>query len=292
MLLDAHLFLKENAATASVMPFAGGTVAVISRRCPGVERPNQDAAAVLPIDEDRGLLVVADGVGGERDGDRAAALVVQHLRESIAAAEPERIRSAVLDGIEAANRAVLEMGQGAATTVSVVEIGPDRIRPYQVGDSLVVQLGQKGRVKFRSMPHSPVGYAVAAGLLEEDEALHHDQLHIVANVVGCPEMHVEVGAERPLAARDTLLLASDGLADNLTTEEIVEGIRAGDLGPSVESLADAAAKRMAAARIDPAEADTEHEFHVGRAPSKPDDLTIIAFRPGSYSPSTGTVPDG
>ncbi len=40
--------------------------------------------------------------------------------------------------------------------------------------------------------------------------------HIVSNVVG-----VDVGSALELAARDTLLIASDGLVDNLKTEEIV-----------------------------------------------------------------------
>jgi serine/threonine protein phosphatase PrpC len=71
-----------------------------------------------------------------------------------------------------------------------------------------------------------------------------------------------------MAARDTLVLASDGLLDNLLPSEIVELVRTGRLEHAVAQLAAVAQERMNA------HADTD-----GTLPSKPDDLTIIAYRP-------------
>ena len=49
------------------------------------------------------------------------------------------------------------------------------------------------------------------------------------NVIGSSDMRVEVGPALQLAARDTVLLASDGLFDNLYIDEIVDTIRRGPL---------------------------------------------------------------
>ena len=77
-----------------------------------------------------------------------------------------------------------------------------------------------------------------------------------------------VGFSTQIAIGTLLLvtpLASDGLFDNLFPDEIVETIRSGPLDNSVGTLVEAAQGRMATGG--------------GTAPSKPDDLTVIAYRP-------------
>ena len=83
-------------------------------------------------------------------------------------------------------------------------------------------------------------------------------------VVGSAEMHVEVGPWVDVAPRDTLLVASDGLSDNLTNEEIVERIRKGPIDTALDQLTGVARERMLGADRD--------------QPSKPDDLSLILFR--------------
>ena len=65
---------------------------------------------------------------------------------------------------------------------------------------------------------------------------------------------------------DRFLLASDGLWDNLSLDEIVQTVRKGQLTDAGQALADAASGRMARPRE-------------GK-PSKPDDLTLVAWRSG------------
>ena len=111
---------------------------------------------------------------------------------------------------------------------------------------------------------SPVGYALESGLLGEEEALHHDERHLISNMVGSAEMRIEVGSPIRLAPRDTVLLATDGLLDNLSLQEIVDGIRTGPLAKVVQNLARSCGQRMR----DP------EDGH----PSKPDDTTFLLFR--------------
>ena len=52
--------------------------------------------------------------------------------------------------VEAANRAVAELGVGAATTLAVVEIQGRSVRTYHVGDSMILAVGQRGKVRFQA----------------------------------------------------------------------------------------------------------------------------------------------
>ncbi len=78
-------------------------------------------------------------------------------------------------------------------TLAVVELFGDRARAYHVGDAQVVVCNNRGRVRYQSTSHSPVGYAVAAGMLGSRQALQHQRRHVVSNVVGNESMKVEIG---------------------------------------------------------------------------------------------------
>jgi serine/threonine protein phosphatase PrpC len=138
-----------------------------------------------------------------------------------------------------------------------------RIRSYHVGDSELMSVGQRGRIKLRVTPHSPTGFAVEAGLLDEDEAVEHDARHLLFNVIGAPDMRIEIGTPVKLGGYDTVLLSSDGLLDNLYLDEIVGIIRAGSLRRAADALVKLARDRMAG---------------TSEGPSKPDDLTVILYR--------------
>jgi serine/threonine protein phosphatase PrpC len=125
-------------------------------------------------------------------------------------------------------------------------------------------IGQRGKLKLQTMEHSPVGFAVRAGMLEAEEAIHHEDRHLVSNIVGDPAMHIEVGPTIPLRPRDTVLLSSDGLVDNVHLHEIIELARKGRLEETTDRLANLARSRMS----------EPQEGH----PCKPDDLTFILFR--------------
>jgi PPM family protein phosphatase len=259
--------------SAVLVEIAGGTAAVFSTRSPQKTTPNEDVAAALQVSASHGVLAVADGLGGHAGGERASRLAVETVQQTIHVAtelsdDPHQVdplRPAILDGIEGANEVVRRLGTGAATTLVLVEIRDRVVRPYHVGDSAILLVGQRGKLKFQTIAHSPIGYAVEAGLIDEKDAIHHAERHMISNVIGSPEMRIEIGPAIEMAARDTLVLASDGLLDNLLPAEIVELVRTGPLDKAVDDLVAVATERMNA----PDRA----------TPSKPDDLTIVAFRP-------------
>ncbi len=261
-----QFYLARESSDIDVFPFASGTVAVCSRRSPNKESSNEDAAVLIPIDDRRGVLAIADGCGGMAGGEEASRLAVKNLATHVAKTRHDvgNLRAAILDGIEKADHKVREMGTGAATTLAVVQVEEDTIRSYHVGDSSVLLTGSGGKIKMQTVSHSPVGYAIQAGVIDEEDAIHHEDRHLVSNVIGTVDTHIEIGPKRTMALRDTLLIASDGLFDNLHVEEIVEIIRKGPIGEAAENLTQLSSQRM----TNPQEG----------IPSKPDDLSIILFR--------------
>jgi PPM family protein phosphatase len=262
------MVMLEGAANPETLnvEVGGGTLVAYTCRSPDKETDNEDTVAAIPYGPDSAVLVVADGAGGLPLGRRASRLAVSTLEASlqVAMSETMLLRTAILNGIDEANKAVLAVGGGCATTLTVVTIEGRSARAYQIGDSEAIIVGQKGKLKAQTLAHSPTGFAVEAGFLDQRAALHHEERHLVSNFLGSNDMRIDMGANVELKPRDTVLLASDGLTDNIHIEEIVELVRKGPLGAAVEALTRLANRRMTG------EARTQ--------PSKPDDLSVILFR--------------
>lgn len=252
-----------------IVDWGPGRVVVRSARAPDREGTNEDAAALLRVDSGCIVVAVADGVGGRPGGESAADTALRRLADSVlrGRGQDTSTRTSILDGIESANAAILESGTGAATTLCLAEIDGDLLRPYHVGDSEILVVGQRGRLKLEIVAHSPVGYGVEAGLLDRDEALHHEERHFISNAVGTADMRIEVGSPMRLAPRDTVLLATDGLFDNLHVGEITEIVRRGPLPRAGAELFRRARERM-----------QSPESQRPSSPSKPDDLTFVLYR--------------
>lgn len=245
----------------------GGMASLITRRSPIAEQsePNEDSALILPCDRNRAVLAVADGCGGTNSGEVASRITIEKLAEVVRAgivAERD-LRDLILDGFEQANKAVLELSVGAMTTLAVVEVDGSIVRPYHVGDSAIIIMSSRGTIKFQSVAHSPVGYAVEAGVLDEHEALGHADRHLISNVVGSPDMRIDIGSSFTLAQQDSILIASDGLFDNLDPETLITLACKGSPDRSTRIIADAAFERMC---------------NTNGKPSHPDDLTCLLYR--------------
>jgi len=237
-----------------------------THRSPDKDTVNEDCAALISYDSTSGVLVIADGLGGLPNGETASRTAIESISNSITKARSANIslREAILDGIEKANQQILNQSGGAATTLAAIEIQANQVRPFHIGDSMILVCGQRGKIKLQSIAHSPVGYAVESGLLDEDEAIHHEERHLISNVVGAEDMSIEIGSQRVLDKHDTVIVASDGLFDNLYLSEITDLIRKGDLEYAARQLVTLAQHRM--------------REKADNLPCHPDDLTFILFR--------------
>lgn len=266
--MPQDLVVLDGATTPDrqVLFAGGGWLIAFTVRAPDKQTENEDTVGIIPWGPQAAVLVVADGAGGLPAGKRASLTAVTALKDSLQVAleKTTLLRTAVLNGIEAANAAVRELGGGSATTLTVVTIEGRLARSYQIGDSEAIVVGQRGRIKLQTTAHSPTGFAVEAGFLDQREALHHAERHLVSNLIGTADMRIDVGAGVELDARDTVIVASDGLTDNVHLDEIVELTRKGPLSMAADLVIEKARRRM--------------QDEKSGQPSKPDDLSLILFR--------------
>lgn len=242
-----------------------GLAVVFSRTAPGKTTGNEDAVGIWEVSPGACVLAVADGVGGGPGGAEAASIAIRSIGEAVRAADGgDSLRAGILDGFDAANRAVLEQGIGAGTTLVVAELLDAGLRTYHAGDSGALWVGGRGRIRSETIHHSPVGYGVASGLLDPAESHHHAERHLLSNCIGSREMRVEIGARARMAPLDTLLLATDGVLDNVRHGELVDTIRVGPLLRASAALLDRVATTMAGDDPD--------------LPAHPDDATALLFR--------------
>ncbi len=243
---------------------AGGEFAAYTCRSPDRPTENEDTVGWMTVDDNTGVLAVADGAGGMPAGAFASKLAVRTLFETIAESGLDSLLDSAIAGIGRANLAVIEEFGGSATTMTVLLMEGESIRALQVGDSEALLMGLRGKLKFNTIPQSPTGYAIEYGYLDEDTALFHPERHLVSNFVGTIDMRIEVGPVLSMSTYDTLVVATDGLTDNLFRQEIVELSRKGPLKKARESLVSLTQERMLVPSLG--------------TPSKSDDLSLIVFR--------------
>ncbi len=224
---------------------------------------NEDGVLVLWRGDAFVLLAVADGMGGGPNGEDAARVTLQAL---VRAVEVQGCAVDVLSALDGANAQVQREYPGAGCTVAVAVIENDnQVRTYHVGDAAIFWVGGRGKSKYRSTDHGPVGYALASGFLDEHDAMFHPERHFVTNYVGSETMSIDVGPPIQMLARDTLLVCSDGVTDNLFSDEILNTVSVRPLGDAILDLLALVAMRT-------------REEHGPPIPHHPDDVSVILYR--------------
>ena len=254
---------------------------------PGQVRPvNQDA-----LFADRGLFVVADGMGGHQAGEVAARISVK----TVAGADHGSVDELVA-GVVAANAAVWEQAsaspeyKGMGTTLTALAVVGDGRPPVlglvNVGDSRVYRL-REGTLEQLTEDHSYVAELVRRGQISEDAAETHPYRNMLTRAIGVADtVDVDRWDMNP-QADDLFLLCSDGLVNELSDEEILELLIANDdpteTAESLIAAANQAGGRdnitVVIVRIDVEDAVDEAAAH-GRDAVSPLETGVIAPIPG------------
>jgi protein phosphatase len=168
---------------------------------------------------DRGLFVVADGMGGHAAGEVASEMAVQTLERELTGMKDLADTGAaekVADALRLANRSIHDRTitevdkQGMGTTASVLLIAATRYLIGQVGDSRVYLL-RDGALHQLTKDHSYVQEQVDAGFLTPEQARYHPYSNVITRCVGAsPEVEPDIYAGE-LKIGDLFLVASDGL---------------------------------------------------------------------------------
>jgi len=175
-----------------------------------------------------GLYVLADGMGGHRGGEVAAALAVSTTLDRFNGSS----RIGLVRAVVAANRAIMERSLvdenllGMGTTICAIaavvgESGLDGLAVVNVGDSRVYHYSSGVLIQVTE-DHSLVADLVRAGDLTAEEAARHPQRNILTRALGIEDDPVVDTWELLPVVGDRYLLCSDGLFNELTDDRITE----------------------------------------------------------------------
>ncbi len=202
---------------------------------------NEDSFAV---DQERGVFIVADGMGGHASGEDASRLAVSMTREHLKtnAAAFEQYRASPSDTTKAAMLAVVEKAiqgacsrvyqiaqaepskRGMGTTLDVVLRVGGQVVLGHVGDSRVYVL-RNGQCYRLTEDHTLVSQQLKAGVISAKEAEESTMQGILTRAVGT---HASVQVDTlllDLMEGDILLLCTDGLHRYLPDAEIPRRLR-------------------------------------------------------------------
>jgi len=213
---------------------------------------NEDA---ISWDFERGLAMLADGMGGHNAGDVASRMCLEKLNTVLATAldkslgsirpnkNSSREATLVRRAINKANIAVYENSldvkkrKGMGTTLVAMLFYDSRVVVAHVGDSRVYRL-RRNKLEQITDDHSLVQELLDQGTISEEEAIDNPYSHVITRAVGIrPRVSVEIH-EYDVLPGDTFLLCSDGLTDMVDEEDIEETLVA------AEGLWERAAQRL------------------------------------------------
>lgn len=177
---------------------------------------------------DRGIFIVADGMGGHAAGEVAAEMAVRIIADSLGTFRglPDaEVASRLFQAVVSANDAIFRRTmveqdkRGMGTTVTGMILFPSRYLIAQVGDSRAYVL-RNGTLLQVTKDHSYVQEQVDAGLLTPEQARTHPYSNVITRCVGSNEEVVPDLYFGALESGDVIVLASDGLTGMLEDDQL------------------------------------------------------------------------
>ena len=215
------------------------------------------------VDEEAGVYIVADGLGGHEAGEVASGLAATTVGEMIAARiaggaallSAEAAKELLTDSIETANEKVSaaaeeeKQDQRMGTVIVVALVRPPIVYDIHVGFGRAyflrpcvayvshagdarAYLARGSTISLLTEDDSLVAQLVADGAISEVEAREHPQRNLITKMVGQDSRVQPSFAEVVLEPGDWLLLCSDGLWDMLDDEAILGHLLKADGDPA------------------------------------------------------------
>ncbi len=194
------------------------------------------------VDENQGLFIVADGMGGHAAGEIASQIAVETACESLQAATGGSPEKRLKQAIESANRAVQQAAagnrawRGMGTTLTIFLLQQQHGYLAHIGDSRIYRL-HNSYFEQLSDDHSLAGEQIARGILTPKQAESSLLGNILLQAIGItPQLDI-CQKSIPLSAGDRFLLCSDGLTNMVSDPEIEKTLKqSGSPSPLCETL--------------------------------------------------------
>ena len=213
-----------------------------------IRKINEDAYSNISI-ENYDFFIVADGMGGHSDGELASSLAsssfVDYIKKSNVS-DFDNIISLQKKAINYANKEVLKLAgekkEKMGTTVVCVCIDYKNSKAHvsHIGDSRVYLYKNKELIQL-TKDHSLLNDLIDSGALNEKEANDFANKSAITRAVGISPNTVADTKSIDLDDNDLILMATDGLTNELDEEEIIDIIeKQSDVYDISMSLVDAA----------------------------------------------------
>lgn len=222
---------------------------------------NEDRVLILPTDS---TLLVVDGMGGPGGGAVAADIMIECF-QSVPPSE-------CVDPLEVLQKVSGRIRKECGTASSGVcyvwcWLNGRQLHAHYAGDVKLVVFDPSGGVKFASTDHSLVNDMIKTGIVSERDAAYHPQRHIVTKAVtGNSFTEFDILPTIQLETGDRLMVATDGLTDNLRLNEIADLTMGQEVGAAVKALMDFCLDKMNGSHISKWQ---------GSLKPKPDNISIL-----------------
>ncbi|MBI2308647.1 MAG: Stp1/IreP family PP2C-type Ser/Thr phosphatase [Rhodocyclales bacterium] len=223
---------------------------MVAKTDPGMVRShNEDSVFGNPH---RGLVILADGMGGYNAGEVASGMATTVLSTELEAAFAARApdtpeadgrsyaQAAILERVAHTNAAIFNAAAsqpqyaGMGTTLVLALFHDDRLTAAHIGDSRLYRLRGEAFAQL-TRDHSLLQEQIDAGMITAEEARHSQNKNLVTRALGVdPQVETEIHDHEVLPG-DIYLLCSDGLNDMVEDEEIALTLQA--LGANLELAA-------------------------------------------------------
>jgi len=197
------------------------------------------------------LFALADGVGGQENGEVASRTAVETLLAGFRrAARGEQLRSLLPRLVQAANEKVYETGLDSrpggvamATTLVACALRFDRVVVSHVGDSRCYSI-RHGRATALTRDHTVVAEQERLGLMSARGAAEAESRHVLTRSLGRGMFVGVETSDHLVLSGDVLLLCSDGLHGAVPSAEMADIVtRNTGLNAAAAELIDAANQR-------------------------------------------------
>lgn len=210
---------------------------------------NQDRLA-YSYSKDALLLVLADGMGGHRNGEVAAQLAVKTLTDAFQRLAVPSLSSPakfLIEHIQQVHDMIENVTQteeyieSPRTTIVAAIIQRGYLYCAHVGDSRLYHF-RNGHLLFRTEDHSVVQSLYKKGMISKEEMATHPYKNKIYNCVGGETPpQIDLADRHELQEGDTVLLCTDGVWGVISDQQIKEIVqRNADITAATTDLMDSA----------------------------------------------------
>lgn len=207
--------------------------------CPDLSQKDwivpSDFKQVIPLGSMGCVMVVADGMGGQNAGEIASAIAINTVKTMFSDSHLQQDIFESRDGIKSfLKRVILECDSqikinsemnpdrfGMGSTIVIAWIIGRKLFIAWLGDSRAYSFVPGKGIARLSKDHSYVQQLVDAGMIDENEAMHHPDSNVITRSLGDPSQKAKADVrEYDVEDGEIVLLCTDGLCGVCTDEEI------------------------------------------------------------------------